>query len=247
MTQTFPGVSSTLRMLALLVLTAGCGAGGHGGGEHDAGHAPAPAATSEDHADHADTGAAGAADHAAHGAHGDHGLHDLGATAGPGYTVTDVRFMQMMIGHHAQALTMAEMAPTHGAGDAIRTLAHRIDISQRDEIELMQQWLRDRGQPVPDEEQMHTMEMPGMVTPAQFAQLGAARGPEFDRLFLVFMIEHHVGALEMVDDLFANPLAGQDSDIFRFATDVAADQFDEIAVMERILAGLDPSSRSNSR
>jgi len=239
MTQTFPGVSSTLRVLALLVLTAGCGAGGHGGEDHDAEHDSAPAATAEDHADHSA--------HAAHADHADHGLHGLEATAGPGYTVDDVRFMQMMIGHHAQALTMAEMAPTRDAGEVIRTLAHRIDISQRDEIELMRQWLRERGQPVPDEEQMHMMEMPGMVTPAQFAQLGAARGPEFDRLFLTFMIEHHVGALEMVDDLFANPLAGQDSDIFRFATDVAADQLDEIAVMERILAGLHPSSRSTPR
>jgi len=258
MTHPIPGLSTLLRQpavltLAVVILAAGCGAGGHSGGNHDPGHHPAPAdmAAAPDHADHADHG--DHADHADHAEHADpadhahHGLHGLGATAGPGYTVDDVRFMQMMIGHHAQALTMAEMAPTHDAGDVIRTLAHRIDISQRDEIELMQQWLRERGQPVPDEEQMHTMEMPGMVTPEQFAQLGAARGPEFDRLFLTFMIEHHVGALEMVDDLFANPLAGQDSDIFRFATDVAADQLDEIAVMERILAGLDPSSRSNSR
>ncbi|CAN5666907.1 hypothetical protein BH23GEM11_BH23GEM11_16560 [soil metagenome] len=216
-------------MLALPVLAAGCGAGGHAGGEHEAGHD------------------ADLAVHAYHAGQQDHGGHGMGATAGPGFTVDDAHFMQMMIGHHAQALTMAEMAPTHDAGADILTLSHRIDISQRDEIALMQQWLRERGQPVPDQHQMHSMEMPGMVTPEQFAQLGAARGTEFDRLFLTFMIEHHVGALEMVDDLFANPLAAQDSDIFRFATDVAADQLDEIGVMERILAGLDPSSRSTSR
>jgi len=166
----------------------------------------------------------------------DHG--GLEATAGPGYTVADVHFMQMMIGHHDQALRMAQMAPRQGAGPEVLTLAQRIDISQRDEIATMQRWLRERGQPVPDEAQMHAMEMPGMVTAEDFVRLEATRGTPFDRLFLNLMINHHVGALDMVDELFASPGALQDSELFQFATDVGADQLDEIGIMERILARL---------
>jgi len=201
-----------------------------------------------------------AGDHAGHGApsasHGDHtaeaahhGAHmpGLSATAGPGYTVADVEFMQMMMGHHAQALTMSDMVSSRGAGPEVLGMAQRIDISQRDEIGLMVHWLQERGQSVPDREQMEAMRMPGMVAPEDLARLAETRGSEFDHLFLTLMIQHHLGAIEMVDALFASPGAAQDPDIFRFITDVAADQLDEIAVMERILHRLAPSPRSPSR
>lgn len=173
--------------------------------------------------------------------------HQLSATAGPGFTEADVKFMQMMIVHHAQAIVMAEMAPTHGASARLLALTRKIEISQEDEIELMERWLRDRDQPVPTEEQIRTMHMPGMLTPDQLAQLDAARGTEFDRLFLEYMIQHHLGAVDMVEGLFAEPGAGQDSEIFRFATDVGADQLDEIGVMETMLEELGPSPRSERR
>ncbi len=208
----------TILILALPLASA---CGGTGGGAVQA--APAAAAEMAEHA------------------------HGLTASAGPGFTAADVQFMQMMMGHHDQATRMAAMAPTHGAGPEVTALAHRIDISQRDEILMMENWLRDRGQPVPSEHEMHAMEMPGMVSPEQFARLGALRGPEFDRLFLDLMIHHHLGAIDMVDALFSSPGAGQDSDIFRFATDVAADQLDEISVMERILDRISPLSRSEPR
>lgn len=168
------------------------------------------------------------------------------ATAGPGYTVADVEFMQMMIGHHAQAVTMADMAATHDAGPEVMSLSRRIDISQRDEIAFMQGWLAARGQTVPTEDQVHQMVMPGLVTQEQLARLDNARGQDFDRLFLTLMIEHHLGALQMVDDLFASPGAVQDSELFPFVTDVGADQLDEIGIMERILHQIEPSSRSES-
>lgn len=172
-----------------------------------------------------------------HSPAGHHGAaHDLPATAGPGYTVADVQFMQHMIGHHDQAIVMARMARTHDASPEVRRLAEKIEISQLDEIELMEQWLVARGQAVPTEEQRKAMFMPGMLTPEQLAQLDAARGREFDRLFLEFMIHHHRGALEMVEALFADPAAAQDPDLFRFATDVDADQRDEIYVMQGMLA-----------
>lgn len=168
----------------------------------------------------------------------------LPATAGPGYTVADVQFMQHMIGHHAQALVMAAMAPTHGAGDRFLLLTEKIDISQRDEIAFMKQWLTERGQAVPPDDYMAHMAMPGMLTPEEMARLDAARGREFERLFLTFMIRHHEGALQMVDELFDAPGAGQDPDIFRFVTDVDADQRDEIYVMQTMLDMLNnPGSR----
>jgi len=167
----------------------------------------------------------------------------LPASAGPGYTVADVQFMQHMIGHHAQAIVMAEMAPTRGASDAVLKLAQKIEISQRDEIDYMKQWLSERKQAIPSDEQLHAMPMPGMLTEAQLAQLSAARGREFDRLFLAFMIGHHQGALQMVEELFASAGAGQDPDIFRFATDVDADQRDEIYVMQGLLDTLREDAR----
>ena len=162
-------------------------------------------------------------------------MDSLPATAGPGYTVADVRFMQHMIGHHAQAIVMAAMAPTHGASQKVLQLAQKIDISQRDEIAMMKQWLTERKQAVPTDAQSAAMMMAGMLTPQQMGELAAARGRDFDRLFLSFMIRHHEGALQMVEDLFKTPGAGQDSDIFRFATDVDADQRDEIYAMQQLL------------
>jgi uncharacterized protein (DUF305 family) len=208
--------------------------------------APDPGAGSAEHGGHVhptgpmvSTGPAAADEHAHH--------HMLPAHAGPGYTVDDVIFMQMMMGHHAQAVTMSEMAATRDSGPRIKALAQRIDISQRDEMALMSGWLRDRGQVVPDEEQMHSMQMPGMVSREDMERLSRAGGETFDRLFLNLMIEHHLGAIRMVDDLFASPGSAQDPDLFRFVTDVSADQLDEIAVMERILYDEDPTPRSSSR
>jgi uncharacterized protein (DUF305 family) len=158
----------------------------------------------------------------------------LAAGAGAGYTVADVRFMQDMIGHHAQALVMAAMAPTHGASTKVLRLAQKIDISQRDEIAMMKDWLHQRSQPVPDSVHLHAM-MPGLLTPEELKRLDAARGAEFDRLFLSFMIRHHEGALQMVEALFETAGAGQDPDLFRFVTDVDADQRDEIYAMQQLL------------
>jgi uncharacterized protein (DUF305 family) len=175
----------------------------------------------------------------------------------PPYTRADVEFMQGMIAHHAQAIRMARMAPTHGASAGLRTLAERIEVSQQDEIAFMQRWLRDRRETVPDPlalgghaghdtHQMPGMQMPGMqtsgglmpgmLTPEQMAALDAARGEEFDRLFLADMIQHHQGALTMVDRLFAVPGAGQEGTVFRFASDVTADQTTEIDRMRAMLA-----------
>jgi uncharacterized protein (DUF305 family) len=161
------------------------------------------------------------------------------------YTDADVHFMTGMIGHHAQAIYMSRMAPTHGASEAVRTLAGRIINAQQDEIGIMQTWLRDRGKPVPDPvhtagmpgmEGMHHMMMPGMLTDEQLAQLDAARGAEFDKLFLQFMIQHHNGAISMVKDLFGSYGAGQDEVVFKFANDVSVDQTTEVARMQRLLA-----------
>jgi uncharacterized protein (DUF305 family) len=190
-------------------------------------------------AEHQATGDHAGAHHAAtahvHAADAGAHAHGLPATAGAGFTVADVHFMQMMIGHHAQAIVMAGLAPERGASEMVLRLAEKIDISQRDEIAFMEQWLREREQVAPDSAQAHAMHMPGMLTPEQMVRLAAARNTEFDRLFLTLMIQHHEGALLMVDELFASPGAGQDPDLFRFVTDVAADQGDEIFVMQRML------------
>ena len=155
------------------------------------------------------------------------------------YTDADVAFMTDMIHHHAQALVMARMAPTHGASGPLRTLSDRIIVGQNDEIGLMQTWLRDRGKPVPDPEAPghagHAMDMPGMLTEAQLAELDAARGAEWDRLFLSYMIQHHQGALTMVDQLFASYGAAQGDDMFRIASGIAADQTAEIDRMQSML------------
>ncbi|HEU4632067.1 MAG TPA: DUF305 domain-containing protein [Gemmatimonadaceae bacterium] len=187
------------------------------------------------------------------------------------YTEADIQFMTRMIGHHAQAITMARMAATHGASPSVRTLAERIINAQRDEIATMQRWLRDRRRPAPepdttglamhDMHDMHDMPgmagmggahdmhgataatasatlMPGMLTAEHMQRLDAARGHEFDRLFLSSMIQHHQGALVMVKALFGSYGAAQDETVFKFASDVNVDQTTEIARMRTMLAAL---------
>jgi uncharacterized protein (DUF305 family) len=155
------------------------------------------------------------------------------------YTEADVRFMSGMIGHHAQALAMAALAPRNGASPEVRRLAERITAGQQDEIGTMERWLRARGKPVPDPQHaMHGHLMPGMLTAAQMQELGQARGREFDRLFLTYMIQHHRGAVTMVKQLYGTPGAAQDDTVFKFADDVGVDQTTEIARMERMLDAL---------
>jgi uncharacterized protein (DUF305 family) len=179
------------------------------------------------------------------------------ATAQAPVQPADVRFMQGMISHHAQAIVMAGLVASRTQREDMRLLAERIDVSQRDEIATMSQWLATHRQPAatPDTHAMagHDMPgmpgmsgmardsmptMPGMATPAQMDSLRAARGTAFDRLFLTYMIRHHEGALKMVADLFASRGAGQDSDVFRLASDVDVDQRAEIARMRQLLAAL---------
>jgi uncharacterized protein (DUF305 family) len=157
------------------------------------------------------------------------------------YTEADVRFMTGMIGHHAQALAMAALAPRNGANPEVRRLAERITAGQQDEIGTMERWLRARGKPVPDPHHArHDHPMPGMLTEAQMQELEQARGPEFDRLFLTYMIQHHRGAVAMVKQLYGTPGAAQDDTVFKFADDVGVDQTTEIARMERMLDALPP-------
>jgi uncharacterized protein (DUF305 family) len=157
------------------------------------------------------------------------------------YIDADIKFMQGMIGHHAQALEMVALIPTHTTRDALRLLGERIDISQKDEIQMMQQWLGARGQQVPGLNAMHAHGatlMPGMLTEEEMARLARAKDAEFDRLFLEGMIKHHEGALTMVKALFATPGAGQEVSIFSFANDVDIDQRMEIQRMGAMLDAL---------
>ena len=154
-------------------------------------------------------------------------------------TPADVRFMQGMIGHHSQALEMTEIIRSHSGNEAIRALALRIEVSQADEIKMMQDWLASRREPLPDPHAHHAAGatlMPGMLTPEDMARLSAARGPDLDRMFLELMIKHHEGALVMVKDLLATPGAGQEADVFAFVSDVEADQQMEIDRMRAALA-----------
>ena len=168
------------------------------------------------------------------------------------YTAADVNFMSGMIHHHAQAIVMATMAPSHGASPAVRTLCDRIINAQEDEIVAMQRWLRDRNQSVPEATatamkmvmngMTHDMLMPGMLSDAQMKTLDEARGAAFDRNFLTGMIQHHKGAVSMVADLFNSFGAGQDQLTFKFASDVQVDQTTEIARMRRMLAALEQNN-----
>jgi uncharacterized protein (DUF305 family) len=165
------------------------------------------------------------------------------------YSEADVEFMAGMIPHHAQAILIAGWAASHGARPDIRVLCERMVIGQRDEIDTMRNWLRDRGEIVPDANARHhrmkmngvehDMLMPGMLTPEELKQLDQARGAEWDRLFLTFMIRHHDGALKMVDELFKAYGALQDDDVYKLVSDMYADQQIEIERMQKMLAGLD--------
>jgi uncharacterized protein (DUF305 family) len=149
----------------------------------------------------------------------------------------DVSFMQGMIGHHAQAVEMVGLIQTRTTREDMRLLGLRIEVSQSDEIRMMQRWLQTHGQPLPDPHAHHMpgMLMPGMLTAEEMTRLAEARGPAFDRLFLQGMIKHHQGALTMVRTLFATADAAQDPDIFAFASDVDADQRMEIDRMRALL------------
>jgi uncharacterized protein (DUF305 family) len=164
------------------------------------------------------------------------------------YSDADIEFMTGMIPHHAQAVIMGGWAASHGARSDVAILCERIVVGQTDEIRSMQQWLEDRGQPVPDGKSTrmrmkmngveHDMLMPGMLTDEEMAELDKARGPEFDRLFLIGMMKHHQGAIDMVNDLFKAYGAAQDDTIYKFASDVFADQSIEIEVMRKMLASV---------
>jgi uncharacterized protein (DUF305 family) len=147
--------------------------------------------------------------------------------------------MQGMIGHHAQALEMAALLPERTRRDDMRLLAKRIEVSQADEIQMMQRWLEARGQEVPGPHAHHAPGaplMPGMLTADEMARLADARADAFDRLFLELMIKHHEGALTMVKELYSRPGAGQESEMFAFASDVDADQRMEIDRMRGMIA-----------
>ena len=153
----------------------------------------------------------------------------------------DVEFMQGMIGHHAQALEMVELLQTRTESSDMKMLALRIKVSQQDEIKAMQDGLRHRAQTAPDEHAHHAhgfTPMPGMLTAGDMARLRAAKGREFDRLFLEYMIKHHEGALVMVDQLYQTDGAGQEAAINAFASDVVADQQMEIDRMIAMWRGL---------
>ena len=157
-----------------------------------------------------------------------------------GYTEADVRFMQGMIAHHAQAISMAAMVPARTSRPNMRLLAERITVSQRDEIALMRHWLETRHEDVPAADAHRHMEaghmasMPGMLNEEELASLEKSSGLEFERLFLQYMIRHHEGALTMVAELLAVRGAGQDPEVFRFAADVDADQRAEILRMQTL-------------
>jgi uncharacterized protein (DUF305 family) len=164
------------------------------------------------------------------------------------FTNADVHFMSGMIPHHAQAVLIASWAPTHDARADIRAFCERVVVGQGDEIAIMQNWLRDRGLPVPAATATHLrmkmggmehdMLMPGMLNAEELARLDSARGPRFDRLFLTFMIRHHEGAISMVEELLGSPGAAQDELIIKLASDIYADQTTEIERMKTILAAM---------
>tara|TARA_B110000263_G_scaffold32381_1_gene24584 strand:+ start:451 stop:1203 length:753 start_codon:yes stop_codon:yes gene_type:complete len=155
----------------------------------------------------------------------------------------DANFMSGMIHHHAQALVMSALAPTHSSNSAIKTLTSRIINAQKDEIAVMQRWLGERGRPVPEVDtsgtmtmsQDHSMHMPGMLSPQQIDSLTLAHNEEYDRLFLRYMIQHHNGAVGMVHDLFATDGAAQDDFVFKLASDIQVDQITEVARMQKML------------
>jgi uncharacterized protein (DUF305 family) len=172
---------------------------------------------------------------------GMHGMdmgHEIVIPKGALYTKADVEFMQGMIAHHSQAIVMSRMAKSHGANQQVLKLSNKIDQSQMPEIRIMQNWLQRNNQFVPDTSSWHNMMMAGMLTPEQLKELDAAREVDFDRAYLQMMIQHHAGALKMVDDLFNASLAGQEVDVNVFANDVVTAQTTEIGIMQRLLSQL---------
>ena len=165
--------------------------------------------------------------------------HEVVIPKGALYTRADVEFMQGMIAHHAQAIVMSRMAESHGANPQVLKLSNKIDQSQVPEIRIMQAWLQRNNQFAPDTSSWHHVMMSGMLTTAQLNELDAARGVDFDRAYLRLMIQHHAGALKMVDDLFNTPLAGQEVDVNVFANDVSTNQTVEIGIMQRLYTGLE--------
>ena len=167
------------------------------------------------------------------------GLPPVTIPAGALITEADVRFMQGMIAHHAQAVVMTRLALDAGASERVQKLATKIDLSQAGEITLMQEWLREYRQTVPDTSSWRTMQMHGMLTMAEMDALATAKGTNFDRMFLTLMIRHHEGAITMVKDLLASPRAGQEVDINVLANEIEAAQTAEIGLMWQMLADLD--------
>jgi uncharacterized protein (DUF305 family) len=162
----------------------------------------------------------------------------------PPLSQADVEFMQGMIMHHSQAVEMTALIPSHTDNKNLRSLGARISSSQSDEIKFMRRWLATRGQslsmataemPGMDMSHERTSLMPGMLTTEQMGALRKAKGSEFDHLFLTGMIQHHGGALTMVKDLFDNAGAGQDAELFNFATDADNSQRAEIKIMQNML------------
>ena len=161
----------------------------------------------------------------------------------------DVAFVSGMIGHHAQALEMTALIVSRSTRPALRLLGERITVSQRDEIAMMSEWLRVRGEPVPEitattshgGHGAHRHAMPGMLSAEQMDTLRAARGARFDQFFLRYMIQHHEGALVMVRDLLAVDGAAREPQLYSFATDVDADQRAEIRRMQSFLESLAPT------
>ena len=168
------------------------------------------------------------------GMEGMSGPHKIVIAPGSGITVADVEFMQGMIAHHAQAVYMSRLAAGHGANPKVLALAKMIDQSQIPEIVIMQNWLRRYHQYAPDTSSWHTMTMPGMLTPEQIKALNDAQGVKFDRAFLEYMIQHHSGAIKMVNDLLATPGAAQEVDTGVFANDIVTVQTGEIGIMLKL-------------
>ncbi len=164
------------------------------------------------------------------------------------YSLGDIMFLQGMISHHAQAKEMSDLADDRTNNAAVLALAQRINLSQDDEIAMMQGWLEDRNERVPSEDAHHADGyelMPGMLSAEDMAELAAASSSEFDRLYLEYMIEHHLGALEMVENLLDQRGSAQDPVLYAFTSDVTSDQTSEIERMDLMLAGLSPDPRVN--
>jgi uncharacterized protein (DUF305 family) len=184
------------------------------------------------------------ADSSAAAAQTDHSAHTIPGLPAPVippgamYSAEDVHFMQGMIPHHGQAVAMTALAVKRNASPVLIRLAQKMDLSQRAEIELMQRWLKERNQAIPDSNAHLHVQMPGMLTADQFKELEAASGKDFDKLFLTLMIQHHEGALKMVEDLFASPTAAQEPAVYQLATDIKVDQTAEIERMQELLWNL---------